>query len=115
MVSSDLEGTMYLEPGQKISTTIITISKDSVFLDLNAKSEGILPLADIQNDDGTLTAREGDSIDVYFIGTKDGEMMFTTRISGDNADLALLENAYSTAPLSKGMLRKKSREALRSL
>ncbi len=85
---------MYLEPGQKISTTIITISKDSVFLDLNAKSEGILPLSDIQNDDGTLKAQEGDSIDVYFIGTKDGAMMFTTRISGDNADLALLENAY---------------------
>lgn len=85
---------MYLEPGQKISTTIISISKDSVFLDLNAKSEGILPLADIQNEDGTLTAHEGDSIDVYFIGTKDGEMMFTTRIKSDNADLALLENAY---------------------
>ena len=64
-----MEGIMYLEPGQKINTTIITISKDSVFLDLNAKSEGILPLADIQNEDGTLTAREGDSIDVYFIGT----------------------------------------------
>lgn len=85
---------MYLEPGQKISTTIISISKDSVFLDLNAKSEGILPLADIQDEDGTLTAHEGDSIDVYFIGTKDGEMMFTTRIKSDNADLALLENAY---------------------
>ena len=85
---------MYLEPGQKISTTIISISKDSVFLDLNAKSEGILPLADIQNEDGTLTAHEGDSIDVYFIGTKDGEMMFTTRIKSDNADLTLLENAY---------------------
>ena len=64
---------MYIEPGQKISTTIISISKDSVFLDLNAKSEGILPLADIQNEDGTLTAHEGDSIDVYFIGTKDGK------------------------------------------
>ena len=85
---------MYLEPGQKISTTIISISKDSVFLDLNAKSEGILPLTDIQDEDGTLTAHEGDSIDVYFIGTKDGEMMFTTRIKSDNADLALLENAY---------------------
>ena len=85
---------MYLEPGQKISTTIISISKNSVFLDLNAKSEGILPLADIQDEDGTLTAHEGDSIDVYFIGTKDGEMMFTTRIKSDNADLALLENAY---------------------
>ena len=84
---------MYLEPGQKISTTIISISKESVFLDLNAKREGILPLADIQNEDGTLQAQEGDSIDVYFIGTKDGEMLFTTRISGDKADNALLENA----------------------
>ena len=101
-----MEGIMYLEPGQKINTTIITISKDSVFLDLNAKSEGILPLADIQNEDGTLTAREGDSIDVYFIGTKDGEMMFTTRISGDNADLALLENAYKHGTPVEGHVEK---------
>ena len=106
MVSSDLEGTMYLEPGQKISTTIISISKESVFLDLNAKSEGILPLSDIQNDDGTLTAQEGDSIDVYFIGTKDGEMVFTTKISGDNADLALLENAYKHGTPVEGHVEK---------
>ncbi len=97
---------MYLEPGQKISTTIISISKDSVFLDLNAKSEGILPLSDIQNEDGTLTAHEGDSIDVYFIGTKDGEMMFTTRISGDNADLTLLENAYKHGTPVEGHVEK---------
>ena len=97
---------MYLEPGQKISTTIISISKDSVFLDLNAKSEGILPLSDIQNEDGTLTAHEGDSIDVYFIGTKDGEMIFTTRISGDNADLALLENAYKHGTPVEGHVEK---------
>ena len=97
---------MYLEPGQKISTTIISISKDSVFLDLNAKSEGILPLADIQNENGTLTAHEGDSIDVYFIGTKDGEMMFTTRIKSDNADLALLENAYKHGTPVEGHVEK---------
>ena len=97
---------MYLEPGQKISTTIISISKDSVFLDLNAKSEGILPLADIQDEDGTLTAHEGDSIDVYFIGTKDGEMMFTTRIKSDNADLALLENAYKHGTPVEGHVEK---------
>jgi ribosomal protein S1 len=97
---------MYLEPGQKISTTIISISKESVFLDLNAKSEGILPLSDIQNDDGTLSAQEGDSIDVYFLGTKDGEMVFTTRISGDNADLALLENAYKHGTPVEGHVEK---------
>lgn len=85
---------MYLEPGQEINTTIISISKDCAFLDLNAKSEGILPLSDIQNEDGSLKASEGDSIKAYFIGVKDGEMLFTTRISGENADMALLEHAY---------------------
>ena len=97
---------MYLEPGQKISTTIISISKDSVFLDLNAKSEGILPISDIQDENGNLTAQEGDSIDVYFIGTKDGEMVFTTRISGDNADMALLENAYKHGTPVEGHVEK---------
>lgn len=85
---------MYLEPGQEIETTVISISKECAFLDLNAKSEGILPIADIQNEDGTLSVKEGDTLKVYFLGTKDGEMVFTTRIKSGNADLTLLENAY---------------------
>lgn len=97
---------MYLEPGQKITTTIISISKESVFLDLNAKSEGILPISDIQDEEGNLTAQEGASIDVYFIGTKDGEMIFTTRIKSSNADLALLENAYKHGTPVEGHVEK---------
>ena len=106
MVSSDLEGTMYLEPGQEIETTVISISKDCAFLDLNAKSEGILPISDIQNEDGTLTVNEGDTIKVYFIGTKDGKMVFTTRIKSGNADLTLLENAYNHGTPVEGHVEK---------
>ena len=30
----------YFEPGQEIETTIVQISGDTIFLDLNAKTEG---------------------------------------------------------------------------
>ena len=97
---------MYLEPGQEIETTVISIAKDCAFLDLNAKSEGILPISDIQNEDGTLTVNEGDCIKVYFVGTKDGEMIFATKIKGGDADLTLLENAYKHGTPVEGHVEK---------
>lgn len=82
------------EPGQQIETTIVAVSGDTVFLDLNAKSEGILDLAELTDENGKCTVREGDKIKAYFTGTENGEMKFTTKISGGKADKTMLENAF---------------------
>ena len=34
-----------LTPGQEIESTIVQISGDTIFIDLNAKSEGVIPTA----------------------------------------------------------------------
>lgn len=85
---------MTFEPGQELSTTIIAISGESVFLDLNAKSEGILPVSEILDKEGNLLFKEGDTVRVYFTGSRNGEMIFTRRIGRENTDAAILENAF---------------------
>jgi small subunit ribosomal protein S1 len=82
------------EPGQQIETTIVAISGDTIFLDLSAKSEGILDRAELSDENGKCTVQEGDKIKAYFAGTENGEMKFTTKISGGKADKQMLENAF---------------------
>ena len=74
-----------LHPGDAIDAQIIAVTGDCIFLDLNAKSEGILDRAELNDADGNCTVKEGDRITAYFTGEKNGEMRFTTRLSGDNA------------------------------
>ena len=95
-----------LLPGQEISTAVAAISGDTVFLDLNAKSEGILDAAELKDKEGKLTVKEGDVIKVFYIGLKDGEMQFTTKIAGDNADNSMLENAYKNGIPVEGYVEK---------
>ena len=95
-----------LQPGQMIETQIVSITKDCVFLQLSGKSEGVLDRAELTDKDGKLTAREGDAIRVFFLNAKNGEMNFTTRISGDKAGSAMLESAYKGKIPVEGLVEK---------
>jgi len=95
-----------LQPGQTVETSIVSISGDCVFLQLNGKSEGVLDRAELADKDGNLSIREGDPIKVFFLDAKNGEMHFTTKISGDKAGPALLENAYKNKIPVEGLVEK---------
>lgn len=86
----------YFEPGQEIETTIVQISGDTIFLDLNAKTEGILDKAELCDDKGNVKVNEGDKIKAYYLSTKDGVPYFTTKIAGHNADTDMLEKAFQS-------------------
>ncbi len=96
----------FLEPGQEIETTVVAVSADSIFLDLNMKSEGVADRAEFTDADGKLTVKEGDTVKVFFMGDKNGEMRFTAKISGDKADKTVLENAYKSGIPVEGHVEK---------
>lgn len=94
------------EPGQLVETEIISISGECIFLQLSGKSEGILDKSEMTDKDGKLTVKEGDTIKAFFMSSKNGEMYFTTRISGDKAGSAVLENAFQSAIPVEGVVEK---------
>lgn len=94
------------EPGQQIETTIVAISGDTIFLDLNAKSEGLLDRAELTDESGKCTVHEGDKIKAFFAGTENGEMKFTTKISGGKADKLMLESAFKNGIPVEGHVEK---------
>lgn len=95
-----------LQPGQQIETTIVSISGDSIFLELGGKSEGILDRAELTDSDGKLTVKEGDQIKAFFLETKNGEKRFTTKISGEKAGNAVLEQAFESKIPVEGLVEK---------
>ena len=56
--------------------------------------------------DGNLTVKAGDSIKAYFLSSQNGIKQFTTRISGDKAEKAVMENAYKSEIPIEGIVEK---------
>jgi small subunit ribosomal protein S1 len=82
-----------LEPGQKIEAGIVKITAEWVLLEVGGKGEGYLDKKELLGPDGKLTAKEGEKLRVYFVGSENGEMRFTSKIGSGPAARAQLEEA----------------------
>lgn len=82
-----------LKRGERITATIVGLSNESIFLDIGGKSEGVLHATEMTNDANETTAVLGDTIEVYYLQSKNGEQLFTISIgSGKNTEH--LEEAF---------------------
>ncbi len=80
-------------PGEKLTAVVAGISGENVFLDVGGKSEGVLEAAELTDDEGNITVKPGDTIEVYFLQRKRSELIFTTKI-GAGSSVAHLEEAW---------------------
>jgi small subunit ribosomal protein S1 len=82
------------EGARQLEATIITLSADSVFLDIGFKSEGVLPLADFQN--AGETPKPGDKLLVSVKGRDPEGYYQLTRAKVERpTDWSALEKAFS--------------------
>ena len=81
------------DPGALVRGTVTDIGEDAVFIDVGAKSEGVIDRHELTDASGALTVQPGQEIEAYFVGSEAGELRFTTRISGAAAE-RLLREAY---------------------
>ena len=93
-------------PGQLVEAEIVSISGGCIFLQLNGKSEGQIDAEELTDKEGNISVNEGETIKAYFQGAKNGEMIFTTKISGDKAGKAALENAFKSEIPVEGKVEK---------
>lgn len=85
-----------MQPGDRVEAVVVSISGDNIFLDIGGKSEGILDAAELRDEAGELTVVPGDPINVYFLGARSGETLFTTRLGSGRASSLALEEACRT-------------------
>lgn len=94
------------EAGQKVSATVVRISKEWVFIDLGGKSEGYFALSEAVGPDGQVTLNEGDQVTAYFLGSGKGGMQFTTRLGKGSEANAHLEEAFRGGIPVEGLVEK---------
>src|SRR5439155_17771514 len=74
--------------------TVISISSDSVFVDIGFKTEGVIPLAEFQNDQAAV--KPGDNLQVTIKGRDPGGYYQLTRSKAARpVDWVALEKAFA--------------------
>ena len=83
-----------LKPGDRIDALVAGISGENVFLDIGGKSEGVLNASELRNAEGDIEITVGDTINVFYLSTRGGNMQFTTRLGSGQTSLQELEDAF---------------------
>lgn len=83
-----------LQIGDRIKGKIISIGKDSVFMDTGTKVDGTVERAELLDGDGNMPFIEGDEIELYVVGIDDHEIRLSRAISGIGG-LDLLKDAFN--------------------
>lgn len=95
-----------LEPGQKVTAKILSISGDWVFIDTGRKGEGVLDRKELLDADGNLTVGIGESVTAWFLSASGNELRFTTKVGGGAAGNAQLEEAWRSGIPVEGLVEK---------
>jgi small subunit ribosomal protein S1 len=61
-----------LFPGDKVSGKVLKVSKDTIFVDLGGKSEGIADIQEFLDKEGNLTIKQGDWVEMRVASIRDG-------------------------------------------
>lgn len=80
-----------LQPGQKVTGTVIAVTGDSVFVDVGIKVDGIMDRKDILDAEGKESAGPGDSVEAWVIAVSPQEIRLSRSMSGSG--VAALEEA----------------------
>ena len=66
----------FFEPGEKVTGRSTAITDNTVFVDIHAKSEGLIDRVQLEKD-GELKYAEGDEIEAFFAHSRGGELHLT--------------------------------------
>ncbi len=96
-----------LTPGQKVSARVLKVSSEWLLVDTGHKGEGVVDLKEFTDPDGGVTVKEGDTISVHFLSSRQGEMRFTSKIGGGaSSGSAELEEAWQAGVPVEGVVEK---------
>ncbi|WP_432737944.1 30S ribosomal protein S1 [Maridesulfovibrio sp. FT414] len=82
-----------LQVGDKIKGTVISITKDSVFIDTGSKVDGVVDRDELTDGEGELTVKDGDTVELFVISMNNNEIVLSKAMSGAGG-LNMLREAY---------------------
>ena len=89
-----------LFPGERVTGKVVKISKDTIFLDLEGKSEGLAGMTEFLDKDGNLTIKEGDHVEMRVASIRDGiHLTKGMKVQGADALEILLDARENLIPV----------------
>ena len=70
-----------IEVGTKVKGEIISIGRESVFIDIGAKSDGVVEKAELLDEKGEMPLEVGDTLELYVVSRGDNEIRLSRAIS----------------------------------
>jgi small subunit ribosomal protein S1 len=89
--------------GDKISGKIVSIGRDSVFVDTGTKIDGVVDKAELLDENGEIALSEGDILELYIVALSDEEIKLSKALSGIGG-LNMLKEAYEKAVPIEGKI-----------
>jgi small subunit ribosomal protein S1 len=97
----------WLQPGQKVKSTVIKVAEDFIYIDIGGKTEGVINSKEFRGDDWTLQVKEGDEIEAFFVSVQDGLKRLTTMVHGYPAlKLSSIRSAFNAGVPVSGEIKR---------
>ncbi len=97
-------------PGDNVAGRVMHIGSEFVTLDVNAKLAGLLPIEDVTDDDGEITVKKGDTLDLTFVTMKKDAFLFARADIAESAALvttdATIQHAFDNGLTIEGKVEK---------
>jgi len=92
-------------PGEKVSGKVLKLSRDTIFVDLGGKSEGIADISEYLDKNGNPTLKEGDWVEMRVASIRDGiHLTKGMKIQGPNVLEILQEAKQNLIPVEGRVL-----------
>lgn len=88
-----------LNVGDPIEGAIISIGKDSVYVDTGTKTDGVVAKAELLDDDGAFTRKVGDRVKLYVVSVNEGEVLLSKALSGAGQASLILDAFRGRTPV----------------
>ena len=87
------DGKDNLQVGDKIKGRIISIGKESVFVDTGTKIDGTVDIKELLDEEQNLALKEGDELELYVMSIDESEVVLSKALSGIGG-IHMLKDAY---------------------
>lgn len=105
-------GTTDLRIGSKVRGKIISISHDTIFVDIGSKIDGIVERAELLDENKQMNYNEGDIVELYVVELEEDEIRLSKALSG-TGNFMLLKEAFENAVPVEGKILETCKGGLR--
>mgnify|MGYP000908174905 CR=1 FL=1 len=93
--ASQQESQGAMKPGDKVKGRVISMDANTVFVDVGDKRDGVVDRVELMDNDGQLTVKEGDELDLYVVNAGSGGIKLSKALSGAGG-MDMLRQAFET-------------------